>query len=553
MKRYLKSIHTRYMLTFMAIMIVTILTLGIIITNIISNFTLDLKLKEMYESNVTASAYFKVDEENGELPEIQDENGKLSPALEDTLKTLFLISPQTGVLIFDGEGNLLLHATKNENEIVSAFEYDNEKLPEIIEKQALPTGILNRLKNNNAISMQDSCDGYFDKEVYLYASAITTYVEVPREPESSEDGEKIVTLSQKNEPNSDTESSEDTEKEEPPVYEKKLLGAVVCYDPGVTEQDQMAKGMMTAIISTLVWIMLASLVAIYGVSYYSMKPLREIGRAAKSFSHGKFNVRVKVRGNDELAELADSFNKMAIAIESKDEMQKNFLSNVSHDLKTPMTTIAGFVDGILDGAIPPEKQEYYLNIIKNEVKRLSRLVTSLLDISRLQSGERKFEFKQFNICELTRQTVLSFENQLEEKKLNVEFDTDEFDMMAYGDTDAINQVIYNLCHNAIKFSYNEGLYKVSIKYVDDNKIKFTIHNDGIGISSEELTFVFDRFYKSDKSRGLDKTGTGLGLFITKTIIDAHSETITASSEYEKWCEFSFTLSTTPKSLPKGEE
>ena len=553
MKRYLKSIHTRYMLTFMAIMIVTILTLGIIITNIISNFTLDLKLKEMYESNVTASAYFKVDEENGELPEIQDENGKLSPALEDTLKTLFLISPQTGVLIFDGEGNLLLHATKNENEIVSAFEYDNEKLPEIIDRQTLPSAILNRLKNNNAISMQDSCDGYFDKEVYLYASAITTYVEVPREPESSEDSEKIVTLSQKNEPNSDTESSEDTEKEEPPVYEKKLLGAVVCYDPGVTEQDQMAKGMMTAIISTLVWIMLASLVAIYGVSYYSMKPLREIGRAAKSFSHGKFNVRVKVRGNDELAELADSFNKMAIAIESKDEMQKNFLSNVSHDLKTPMTTIAGFVDGILDGAIPPEKQEYYLNIIKNEVKRLSRLVTSLLDISRLQSGERKFEFKQFNICELTRQTVLSFENQLEEKKLNVEFDTDEFDMMAYGDTDAINQVIYNLCHNAIKFSYNEGLYKVSIKYVDDNKIKFTIHNDGIGISSEELPFVFDRFYKSDKSRGLDKTGTGLGLFITKTIIDAHSETITASSEYEKWCEFSFTLSTTPKSLPKGEE
>lgn len=553
MKRHLKSIHTRYMLTFMAIMIVTILTLGIIITNIISNFTLDLKLKEMYESNVTASAYFKVDEEDGELPKIQGENGKLSPALEDTLKTLFLISPQTGVLVFDGEGNLLLHATKNENEIVSAFEYDNEKLPEIIEKQALPTGILNRLKNNNAISMQDSCDGYFDKEVYLYASAITTFVEVPRKPENAEDSENTVTLSQKNESNSDTESSEDTEKEEPPVYEKKLLGAVVCYDPGVTEQDQMAKGMMTAIISTLVWIMLASLVAIYGVSYYSMKPLREIGRAAKSFSHGKFNVRVKVRGNDELAELADSFNKMAIAIESKDEMQKNFLSNVSHDLKTPMTTIAGFVDGILDGAIPPEKQDYYLNIIKNEVKRLSRLVTSLLDISRLQSGERKFEFKQFNICELTRQTVLSFENQLEEKKLNVEFDTDEFDMMAYGDTDAINQVIYNLCHNAIKFSYNEGLYKVSIKYIDDNKIRFTIHNDGIGISNEELPFVFDRFYKSDKSRGLDKTGTGLGLFITKTIIDAHSETITASSEYEKWCEFSFTLSTTPKSLPKGEE
>ena len=159
----------------------------------------------------------------------------------------------------------------------------------------------------------------------------------------------------------------------------------------------------------------------------------------------------------------------------------------------------------------------------------------------MQSGERKFEFKQFNVCELARQTVLSFENQLEDKKLNVEFDTDDFDMMAYGDTDAINQVIYNLCHNAIKFSQSEGLYRVSIKYEGTDKIRFTMYNEGVGISSDDLPFVFDRFYKSDKSRGLDKTGTGLGLFIAKTIIEAHSNEITVSSEYEKWCEFSFTL------------
>ena len=542
------------MLTFMTIMILTILILGMIITNIITNFTLDLKLKEMYESNVTLSSYFRVEENDGVLPEIKDENGKLSASLAEALKTLFLISPQTGALVFDGEGNLILHATKGEDGVSVSYEY-TENLPEIISREQLPLGFLNRVQSNKAVSLNDSCDGYFSNEVYLYAKAITTMVEPPVEEEDKEDAKSaagISLLATDSGESSDGKDS-DTDIEIKPVLQEKLLGVVICYDAGNTEQDKMLKGMMTAIISTLIWIMIASLVAIFGISYYSMKPLRQIGQAAKSFSRGKFNVRVKVRGNNELAELAESFNQMASAIESKDEMQKNFLSNVSHDLKTPMTTIAGFVDGILDGAIPRDKQDYYLNIIKNEVKRLSRLVTSLLDISRLQSGERKFEFKQFNICELTRQTVLSFENQLEEKKLNVEFDTDDFDMMVYGDTDAINQVIYNLCHNAIKFSYNEGLYRVSIKYDSNYTVRFTMYNEGIGIASDDIPYVFDRFYKSDKSRGLDKTGTGLGLFITKTIVEAHGQKITVESEYEKWCMFSFTLPRNPKSLPKGDK
>ena len=231
---------------------------------------------------------------------------------------------------------------------------------------------------------------------------------------------------------------------------------------------------------------------------------------------------------------------MAVEIQAKDDMQKQFLSNASHDLRTPMTTIAGFIDGILDGAIPEEKHEYYLGIIKSEVQRLSRLVTSLLDVSRLQSGERKFENKSFNICETARQTIISFENQFNEKKLDVEFLVDDYDMMALGDKDAVNQVIYNLCHNAIKFSYPNAKYRVSIKDNGD-KLCFSVYNEGIGIASEELPFVFDRFYKSDKSRGLDKTGVGLGLFISKTIIDAHGGEMTVESEYEKWCEFKFTL------------
>ena len=533
MKRYLKSIHIRYMLTFMTIMIITIMILGVIIASIVANFSLDIKLKDLSSANSKVSYYFKPDEKNGKLPQISDEKtGTINPELDKIVNNILDASPQFGVLVFDKDGELLLLYTQNDKK----QSYDKENMPEIIQSQTLPKAFLEDLMSEGGvISKSATCNGYFGSDVYVYATAITTKEKKAQETPSDTETDSNTTTD-----TSGSQNPSNNEEKEEEVWEDVLLGAVVCYDPGDTEEDKMLDRMVAAIISTLVWITIASLVAIYGVSYYTMRPLREIGRAAKSFSRGKFDVRVKVRGNDELAELAESFNKMAIAIEAKDEMQKNFLSNVSHDLKTPMTTIAGFVDGILDGAIPPDKQEYYLNIIKNEVKRLSRLVTSLLDLSRLQSGDRKFDFKQFNICELTRQTVLSFENQLEEKKLDVEFDMDDFDMMAYGDKDAINQVIYNLCHNAIKFSYEGAKYKVSLKY-DEENIKFTMFNEGIGIASEDLPFVFDRFYKSDKSRGLDKSGTGLGLFICKTIIDAHSQSINAKSEYGKWCEMSFTI------------
>ena len=525
MKRNFKSIHTRYMLTFMSIMLITIFILGITITNIITSFSLDTKLNELYQTNVQVSSYFKPNAIYGEIPPIVDESGnKINSTLEETLDTIFLISPQVGIIVFDDNGELLLFASKKGNDIVKRTEYSEDEIGEIVTSRTLPRSFLNKISRDGVVSTSDTADDYFHDSVYLYATAMTT---------------KVI-----KEAKDMTSIPVDPSIEGVPIeYEEKFLGAIICYDLGNAENDKMMSDMMMAIFTTILWITLVSLIAIYGISYYTMKPLREIGRAAKSFSRGKFDVRVRVRGNDELAELADSFNKMAIAIESKDEMQKNFLSNVSHDLKTPMTTIAGFVDGILDGAIPPEKQDYYLDIIKNEVKRLSRLVTSLLDISRLQSGERKFDFKEFNLSELVRQTVLSFEKTLEEKKLDVEFDMDDFDMMAYGDSDAIHQVVYNLCHNALKFSNDGAKYKVSLKYQDENTMVFKMYNEGIGIPAEDLPFVFDRFFKSDKSRGLDKTGTGLGLFIAKTIVDAHGQSIKAESEFGKWCEMSFTIAT----------
>ena len=148
--------------------------------------------------------------------------------------------------------------------------------------------------------------------------------------------------------------------------------------------------------------------------------------------------------------------------------------------------------------------------------------------------------KPFNICEVVGQTVISLESQIEEKHLDVDCDFEDFDIIVIGDKDAINQVVYNLCHNAIKFAYENGKYKITIKSELD-KVRVSVYNEGVGIPSEEIPFVFDRFFKGDKSRGLDKTGAGLGLFISKTIILAHGEDLMVESEYGKNCTFSFTL------------
>ncbi len=301
--------------------------------------------------------------------------------------------------------------------------------------------------------------------------------------------------------------------------------------------------MMKTLLMTMLWVLIAALIAIYFISEKITSPLREMSRAAKSFAQGNFSVRVPVTGNDEIAELTIAFNNMAVSMQNLETMRSSFVANVSHELRTPMTTIGGFIDSILDGAIPPDKHEHYLSVISGEVKRLSRLVTSLLDISRIQAGERKFNKSPFDICEMARQILISFEQQIDEKRLDVEFDCPEEKLTVYADYDAIYQIFYNICHNAVKFSKESGKYRIRL-IERDRKVFVSIYNEGIGIREEDLPFIFERFYKSDKSRGLDKTGLGLGMYIAKTVIDAHGEEIWVKSKYGQSCEFFFTLTRT---------
>ena len=275
-------------------------------------------------------------------------------------------------------------------------------------------------------------------------------------------------------------------------------------------------------------------------AYRLVKPLRQMSAAARSFGGGDFSVRVPVTSADELGQLAVSFNNMADSLSNSEGMRRSFIANVSHELKTPMTTIAGFIDGILDGTIPPGEQDKYLHIVSDEVKRLSRLVKSMLDLSRIDSGEMKIHPSSFDITSTIVSTLLTFEKSIEEKQIEIKGLEDAIPQNVYGDPDLLHQVVYNLVENAVKFTDNGG--SISVLVTDGiDRTTVVIENTGPGIAPEDLSMVFDRFYKGDKSRSRDKNGMGLGLFLVRTILKLHGGDINVSSVQGEFCRFEFTL------------
>ena len=271
-------------------------------------------------------------------------------------------------------------------------------------------------------------------------------------------------------------------------------------------------------------------------------PLRDMANTAMAFGHGNLKARVHVPENapEEIRELSLAFNNMAQSLEKSEEQRQEFVANVSHELKTPMTTIAGFVDGILDGTIPPEHQEKYLQIVSDETKRLNRLVRSMLDISQLQEQDIPEEKKtRFDLEECAGQVLITFEQKINRKNLDVQVDMPEHPVYTLACQDYITQVIYNLVDNGVKFCPEGGVLGLRLR-TGDNKVYFTVSNDGQTIPAQELPMVFDRFHKVDKSRSQNRDSWGLGLYIVKTIIGSHGEDISVSSANGK-TEFTFTL------------
>lgn len=283
-------------------------------------------------------------------------------------------------------------------------------------------------------------------------------------------------------------------------------------------------------------------------SYQLVKPLRQMSAAARSFGEGDFSIRVPVTSNDEIGELATAFNNMAASLASGENMRRNFIANVSHELKTPMTTIAGFIDGILDGTIPPEREAYYLRTVSQEVKRLSRLVRTMLDLSRIDSGELRLRPARFDLTNTILVAMLSFEKPIEEKRLEIRGLENAESLFVDGDPDMIHQVVYNLFENAVKFTNPGGYIEVRVEQGSD-RTTVSVRNSGHGIEPDEIRMIFDRFYKTDKSRSQDKNGMGLGLYIVKTIIHLHGGEISVSSVVDQYTQFTFWIPRQPEGPP----
>ena len=294
----------------------------------------------------------------------------------------------------------------------------------------------------------------------------------------------------------------------------------------------------TVLISTLVTAMVSFLLA-YLLSRRISSPLKRISVAAKSIAKGKFDVEVPVSGNTEIAELSETFNQMTFSLKKLEDMRDGFISGVSHELRTPMTTISGFVEGILDGTIPKEKQTEYLSIVLSESKRIARLVNELLLVARMESG-LALKKSVFDINELCRIALLRFEQSYAEKNIRAEFDFQSPVCLVAADKDAIDRVLINLFDNAAKFNTEGGYVRVKVREIDAH-VSVTVENSGAGLSPDELKMIWDKFYKTDKSRSLDKTGVGLGLYLVKNIIAAHGEKIYAESVPDQFTRFTFTL------------
>jgi len=327
------------------------------------------------------------------------------------------------------------------------------------------------------------------------------------------------------------------------VYEKKqfVVGVPMTDADGNTlglvlavmnsaELMQMWRSFIALFFMTSAIILLLAFVASFVTSMRQIQPLTEMVKATRAYAGGDFDVRMQETGDcGEISELAAAFNAMADSLQETERQRRDFIANVSHELKTPMTTIAGYTDGILDGTIPPEQEKEYLRIISDEARRLSRLVRRMLEVSQLQSRDLTRTKAPFDVCESMRRVLISMEKKITDRGLDVDADIPDSGIMVLGDNDLITQVIYNLLENATKFARKGSALYLGVTTLN-GKALISVRNEGDTIPAEEIPLLFERFHKSDKSRSEDKDGVGLGLYVVKTILDQHKEHIAVTSE-----------------------
>lgn len=324
-----------------------------------------------------------------------------------------------------------------------------------------------------------------------------------------------------------------------PVYYKEVPVAFVFAATNADTLGRFLSDMFSSFILSAGLMLLVSSILSIIITSRTTTPLRRIAEAARRFGKGDFTARVPVEGDDEVAQLALTFNNMASSLEKNDMSRRSFMGNIAHELRTPMTSIKGFVDGMLDGTIPPESQQHYLGIVSEESGRLTRLIKNMLDITKLEAGEYSVNATQYDIWETITGVAFGSQPRLEANDIQVQGLVPN-KTMVYADSDLVYQVVYNLVDNAIKFCTVGGYVRFTVTQ-GKSDVTVAIRNSGDGIEADALPYVFERFYKEDKSRGLNTTGSGLGLHICKVLINLSGGKIWVDSKEGEYCEFLFTL------------
>lgn len=326
-----------------------------------------------------------------------------------------------------------------------------------------------------------------------------------------------------------------------PITSSYMVKGYVVIHYSIEKIQQSCNSLLNISYITLVILFLLSLIILIFFTEIVYVPLRKITYATEQYASGNMHYEFQVESDDEIGYLAACLNYMASEIAGAEDDQKKFVANVSHDFRSPLTSIRGYLEAMLDGTIPREMHEKYIQIVLNETERITKLTNSLLTLNNLNTKGMLLDRTDFNINETIRRTAASFEGICRKKTIAIELILTGDEMHVNADVDKIQQVLYNLIDNAIKFSHNDSVIRVETS-LKKNKLFVSVKDTGIGIPKNDLKMIWDRFYKSDLSRGKDKKGTGLGLSIVKEIINCHGENINVISTEGVGSEFIFSLS-----------
>lgn len=325
----------------------------------------------------------------------------------------------------------------------------------------------------------------------------------------------------------------------PVIQNEKIIGYVFVHKQ-IYEMDQSLMAMYRQIVLAAALAALFGMVITYFFSKSMLRPLGVVTLGAKRLAKGDFDIYLRVSSQDEIGQLAYTFNSVAADLKRYEEARENLIANVSHELRSPLTSIQGLIQASLDGTIPKEEIDHYLEVVLDESKRLNLLITDMLDLAKIESGQFPMQIEEVELNELMRRVLISFESKINAKKLEVEADFAEDKTLVMADMNRLTQVLHNIIENAIKFVPEEGRLRLATQLYD-KVVWVSINNSGVPIPQEELPCLFDRFYKIDKSHTREQEGTGIGLSIVKNILKAHGQKIWVTSNAQDGTTFTFTL------------